>query len=175
MISLKELLTTYFSQLTLILAALGYMLKRVFDTISKKTEINHNLFQQKRLESVNNFFKTYAQTEQMWNSISTWDILEHKIPAKEMDSIIFPHINELKRNVLELQIYFDDKEHKSFVDILDNVNSINSKLSKVYFDYNPEKTYIDKSNEFLDHKFQKLKDNKNIFREISLTLKKMFK
>jgi len=48
--TITELLTTYWSQVTLILIAIGslvfYFIKRHYDKSSKKTEINHGLFQQ---------------------------------------------------------------------------------------------------------------------------------
>jgi len=53
LMTIKDLLTIYWSQFTLILIAIGslvfYFIKRHFDKSSKKIEINHSLFQQNRL------------------------------------------------------------------------------------------------------------------------------
>lgn len=174
MISIEDILTKYWSQLTLVLLGIGYLLKRILDLRTKKYEINHSLFQQKRLETVNTFFSSYAKTEAMWTSIAIWDILKHKITAKELDQIVFPHINELKRNILELQIYLSSDDHKLFTQIMDNVYEINRKLSSVYFDYNPDKNVISQSNGFQSFRDKKLKENETIFKQISENLKRTF-
>lgn len=169
-----DVLTTYWSQTTLLLFGLGFLIKRILDIRSKKVEINHGLFQQKRLESVNNFFTNYAKAEQMWTSIAIWDILENRIKSKEIDQIIYPHLNELERNILELQIYFAESDHRHFAEIMENLHEINRKLKKVYFDYSPETSVINRSNEFQFHCDKKLKENKEIFRKLSPIIRATF-
>jgi hypothetical protein len=71
---LKDIFTTYWSQVTLILLAVGYLIKRGLDIKSKKTEINHSLFQQNRISSVKTFFSKYAKTELMWNQLAIYEI-----------------------------------------------------------------------------------------------------
>lgn len=171
---LKELFTTYWSQLTLLLLGIGYFIKRGLDTISNKREINHNLFQQYRLKAVNDFFSSYAKTEQMWKDLSIYPILEYKIDTKEMDKIIFGPVNELRKSVLELLIYFPEKDHKLFSDILNNVLSINGKLSEIYFKYDKETSVIVKSNEFGFFRDEKLDENKELFKQLSQTVKRTF-
>ena len=173
-ITLTEILTTYWSQTTLLLLGLGYLGKRILDTRSRKVEINHSLFQQKRLESVNTFFTNYAKAEQMWTSIAILDILKNRIESKEIDQIIYPHINELERNILELQIYFKESDHKHFAEITDNLHDINRKLKKIYFEYSPDNSVINKSNEFRFHCDDKLKENKNILKKLSPIIRATF-
>ena len=172
---LKELFTTYWSQTTLLLLSVGYFIKRIFDLISKKKEINYNLFQEKRLNAVNVFFQTYSEVEQMWTALSIFDILNNKLSAKDIDEIIFPSLNKLKRSVLELQIYFEDKEHFLFNNILDNSFNINEKLSQIFFDMNSDKTITQKSNDFYFYKINKLKENTVIFKKISIFLRDTFR
>jgi hypothetical protein len=173
--NITELFTTYWSQLTLILLGIGYFIKRVFDNISNKREINHNLFQQNRIDSLNRFFKAYSKTEQMWTSIAIWDILDHKLSAKELDNIVFPLLNELKASVMELQIYFKDKDHKHFEDIVQNIILIKGKLGEVYFDFNPDRNIITNSNNFQYFRDDKLKENEKILKNISQMIQKTFK
>lgn len=59
--TLEQIFTTYWSQTTLILFGIGFLIKSSIDLSSKKTEINHNLFQQKKLESINSFFQIVLQ------------------------------------------------------------------------------------------------------------------
>lgn len=171
---IEELLTTYWSQIILLLSFVGYFGKRIFDNKSKKREINHTLFQQYRLKSVNDFFTSYAKTERMWQDLSIYSILEYKIGTKEMDNIIFEPINELRKNILELQIYFPEKEHKIFEKILDNILSINGKLSSIYFNYDKEISPIVKSNDFGFFRDEKLKENNELFKEVSKIIKRTF-
>jgi len=173
-ITTRELLTTYWSQLTLLLLGAGFIIKRILDTRSKKVEINHSLFQQKRLESVNSFFTNYAKAEAMWTSLAIWDILENRLKSKEIDQIISPHLNELERNVLELQIFFKENEHKHFSEIMDNLHDINRALKKVYFDYNPNTTVIARSNEYQFKCEEKLRENKAIFKKLSTVIRTTF-
>jgi hypothetical protein len=172
---IDELLTTYWSQMILLLSFVGYFGKRLFDNKSKKREINHNLFQQNRIDSLSKFFKAYSKTEQMWTSIAIWDILDHKLSTKELDNIVFPLLNELKASVMELQIYFKGKEHKHFEEIIENIILINGKLGEVYFDFNPDKNIITNSNNFQYFRDDKLKENEKILKKISLMIQKTFK
>lgn len=130
---ITDLFTIYWSQLTLILIGIGYFVKRVFDNISSVRVINHNLFQQNRIDSLNRFFKAYSKTEQMWTSIAIWDILDHILSAKELDNIVYPLLNELKSSVMELQIYFKTSNFKHFEEIMENMILIKRKLGEVYF------------------------------------------
>jgi hypothetical protein len=174
MVTLKEFLTTYWSQTTLILIGVGYLIQRTLNLKAKKLEINHGLFQQKRLESVNDFFSSYAKTEQMWIHLAIYDILNNRLDAKEIDNIIFPHINELQKDVLKLQIYFDENDHKLFREILQNIKDINSTLMEVYFDFDPEQNTTLKSNAFTSTRNKKLNENEILFRKLSLILKRTF-
>jgi hypothetical protein len=170
-----ELLTIYWSQFLIVLAGLGYLLKRILDLRSKKTETNHSLFQQNRLSAVNRFFENYSKSELMWNQIAIYDILERKLSAKEIDKIIFPVLNELDKNLLELMIYFDEKEMRNFKIIVENIKSINRALSSIYFDYNQDKTIINKSNEFTLAKDKVFLSNEKILIELTASIKQTFK
>ncbi|WP_405604168.1 hypothetical protein [Polaribacter sp. Asnod1-A03] len=171
---IQELLTTYWSQFTLLLLGVGYFIKRVFDNISNKREINHNLFQQHRLNAINKFFTSYAKTERMWNDLSVIPIFEYKINTKEMDKIIFTPIDQLRMNILELQIYFPEKEHRIFKDILKNVLKINGKLNSIYFSYDKETTVTVKSNNFSFVRDSKLEENEKLLEKLSEIIRKTF-
>jgi len=171
---IEQILTTYWSQTTLILFGIGFLIKNFIDLKSKKTEINHSLFQQKKLESINTFFSNYASTRQMWIDIPIYDILENKMTSKEIDKYIFPHLNEIRRNVLELKIYFNETEHKNFQIILDNLHLINAKLSAEYFDFEQDKNIVNKSNNFQNFKADKLKENELLCEKIGSKLQKVF-
>lgn len=168
--STEDLLTTYWSQLTLFLLGIGYIVKKFFDTIFFKKESNYKLFQQNKIDSLNRFFTNYSKTEQMWTSIAIWDILSYKLSAKKIDEIILPLMNELKSSELELMIYFEDKEHEYFRQIVKNIEAINDKLSEVYFDFDEDKSIIQKSNNFQGFRDIIFSKNTKIFKEIIKTI-----
>lgn len=174
-ITINDILTTYWSQVTLILFGLGFLLKSIIDLRSKKTEINHSLFQQNRLSSVNTFFTNYAKTEAMWNSISVFDVLEKNMDAKDIDDFIFPNLYELRRNVLELNIYFDEDKLKNFLDLYHNMNRIQSKLGEMFFYNKKDKNVVQKSSEFKLFRDQIFKENEIIYKKISTQLQNTFK
>jgi hypothetical protein len=172
--TIEQIFTTYWSQTTLLLVSLGFIIKSFIDLRSKKTEINHNLFQQKRLESANIFFSNCATTERMWKDIPIYDILENKLTSKEIDAYIFPHVNEVRRNVFELRIYFDAKEHNDFQLILKNMELINGKLSEQYFNYDKEINTITKANNFQYALDDILRENALIYERITNCIRKAF-
>lgn len=152
----------------------GFLVKSFIDLRSKKIEINHNLFQQKKLESINSFFSNCASTSQMWNDIPVYDIFEHKKKSREIDEYVFPNINNLRRDVFELKIYFKENEHKNFELILDNMLLINSKLSEEYFSFDKEKNVLKKSIDFQNFRDDIVKKNELILKKISFNLRNEF-
>ena len=171
---LKDLLTTYWSQMTLLLLAVGYFVKRIFDNKSKKIEINHSLLQQNRISSLNKFFANYTIVELLWNQIELFNILSKKIEPKEIDAIVFPPINDLKKSLLEMKILFNRNDFSQFEIITDNIISINQKLSQLYFDINCEQNINSKSCDFEIYKMKILKSNKVLLEGVCSRIRKSF-
>ncbi|QQU04750.1 hypothetical protein [Myroides odoratus] len=172
--TIDKLLTLYWSQMAFLLLGLGFIIKSVISLRTKKIEINHNLFQQKRLETLNSFFSNCATAERMWKDIPIYDILSYKITSKEIDKLIFPIVNEIRRNVFELKIYFELDTYKEFEMILKNMELINGKLSEQYFNYNPEVNIITKANNFQFTLDDILKENELAYNRIAKNIKKKF-
>ena len=173
--TVKDLLTTYWSQVTLILLAIGYLLKRLLDIKSKKTEINHSLFQQNRIIAVKSYFSIYAKTELMWQQLSIYEILEHKLPAKEIDKIIFPSLNALQEITLELKLYFEEDYQKYFEQLTFGIKSINGKLLGLYSSLNLEKNTTEKVNDYDSFKENIFIKNKDLMDELCLKIKDLYK
>ena len=168
---IEKLFTTYWSQFTLILLAVAYFIKRFFDLKTKKIEITYSLFQQNKINAVNQFFSNYAKVEHMWHQLSYWDAIEHKISSKELDIMIWPSLNDLKKSVLELKIYFSDIDYKDFENILSNFLAINKNLSDNYFNNSKTEDIIKKTNNFLHFKEVKLKENSVILKNLSKNIR----
>jgi hypothetical protein len=173
--TIEQLFTTYWSQVTLLLVAVGYFIKRFFDQNSKKLEINHSLFQQNRILSVSNFLKAYGKTEMMWREMAIYRILDNKLDANEIDNIIWPPLNEMKKSVLELKIYFDKETHTDFEKMLDGFLAINRKLSELYFGGESDISLMQKSNTFHFYKEEKIKENDALLTHICENIRKIFK
>jgi hypothetical protein len=176
----KELLTTYWSQLTLIFVGIGslifYFTKRYFDNKSKKIEINHSLYQQNRLKSINRFFGNYAKAERMWSQIALYDILSRKLAPKEIDKIISPVLNELKKNLLELRIYFTETDYKIFNLLVDNVFAINNKLTQLYLlEYDRTITFADKSGDYDLFRLKTYRENEDLLLKLSEIIRETYK
>ncbi|WP_299761144.1 hypothetical protein [uncultured Pontibacter sp.] len=135
--NLEKLFVEYWSQITLLLLAIGYFIKRFFDTKSRKVEINHTLFQQNRISAVNNFYSSYAKAKLMWEQLAIYEILSREIDPKTIDAVVFPSLNDLNKNLLEIKIYFDEEETNYFDELVKGLMSINGKLHALYYDTKP--------------------------------------
>ena len=173
-LTLKEVLTIYWSQLTFLLLGLGIIIKIILDFISKKKEINHSLFQEKKLQAVNNFFEHLSKIEQHWIELPIFEILRKEIKPKELDDIQFPLISHLKQSILELQIYFKEKEHQKFKEILENTFEIRRTLSDVYLNYSPGEKTVERSNNFLLKREQIGEKNQEIIKLITRSIRNGF-
>jgi len=173
--NLEELFTKYWSQVTLLLLGIGYLIKRLLDIKARKKEINHNLFQQNKIDALGRFFSIYSKASQMWDHLSVFEILENKIAAKEIDKIIFPHLNNLEQSVFELKLYFDDDDHKLFENVSLNMLLINSKLCQLWMNFDEGYTIIQKSNDFGGFRGKVLRENRTIINELSTKVRLSFK
>lgn len=173
--TLKELLTTYWSQVTLLLLALGYLTKRLLDLKSKKTEINHSLLQQNRLIAIKSYFSSYSKVELMWHQIAIYEIFDKKLSAKEIDNLIFPYLNTLQEITLELKIYFKEDIHRYFEQLTSAMLSINSELQRLCSTLSLEESNVVNVNDYNYFKDEIIKSNKVIMDELCLRVKDLYK
>ncbi len=95
--TLKEILSTYWSQTILALAAIGYFVQRIYELKLKKEESRHSLFQERKINTIMKFLFYYAKVEQMWQHIPYIAIIQNIHTAKEIDEMIWPLMNDLQR------------------------------------------------------------------------------
>lgn len=162
------------SQIPMFILAISYFVKRYYDLKSKKVEVNHSIFQQNKINSINRFFSNYSEVGHMWHKLPIWDILEYKITSKELDEIVWPSLNELKKSVLELKIYFNNDHHKYFQELLDNYLLVNNNLGRNYFDYNKDKKVTQKSNDFTSFLKNTSEKNEKLLDDLSRIVRKSF-
>lgn len=171
---IKDILTTYWSQSVLLILGIAYFVKRLFDNKSKKIEIKYSLFQQSRITAVNIFFSNYAKVEFMWHKLAYWDILEHKIPAEQMDEAIWPPLYALKQSVFELKIYFAANDHKYFDKLYANFLSLNSSLLNSHMEYSKDKSTIQQANSFTALRDKIFRENNEIIDELTTRIRKPY-
>ncbi|KJF44640.1 hypothetical protein [Draconibacterium sediminis] len=170
----KDLLTTYWSQMTLVLLGIGYLIKRVLDIKLKKREINHDLFQRNRIGVVNRFFESYAQMELVWEHIAVYEILNRKYSTKEIDEIIFPSLNKLSNILFELKIYFAKSDMSNFEEVVEGMKKINSRLSELYFRHSKEDKVTEKANDFWIYRREVLKRNSELIEKLCINIRKTY-
>lgn len=171
---MREIFTVYWSQVTLILLGIGYLIKRILDNKSKKKEINHSLYQQNRLIAINNFFRNYSTVELMWKQIHIWAIISNKKTAEEIDQYIWPSINSLKTSIIELQIYLDEDDNKLLDQVLENILDINQELSLIFFQPNNNELLVTRTNKFIYYRDEIVKKNNDIIKVLANKIRKLF-
>lgn len=95
--------------------------------------------------------------------------------VNQIDSIIWPPLNELKKSVLELKIYFEGETHSNFEKLLDRFLSINTKLSNLYFGGSSDLTLIQKSNSFHSFKDSVFKENDALLTTVCKEIRQIYK
>lgn len=159
-------LTDYWAQISLLLLGCGYLIKTIINSINKKKEINHSLFTQCKLDAVKRYLDAYSETVLLFKNLPLYDFFEHKISTTDIDNIIHPPLDNLKRATNAIQLYFEESTFAKFNDITENIFSINSKLSNIYFNYSEEYTTTQKSNDFWEVKINKLNENENLIANV---------
>lgn len=172
---ITDLLTTYWSQVILLLMILSYFIKRLFEIESRKVEINHSLFQQNRIQAVNEFLSNYAKVSLMWNQIAIYEILSHKLRPTELDNILLPSLTNLKKSLLELKIYFENEDHKYFENLTNAQTSINGKINELYFDSDKGRNPTALVNDFTDFRDKTMKGDLKRMDELCVIIRKIYK
>lgn len=133
--NLKELLTTYFAQIILVLGGFGslifYFIKRTFDLKSNKIEIKYSLFQQNRINAIQEFINSYKNIEQIYNEIDYGKIEKGECDEKELHIKFQPFFNKFRSAYSNLYFYFNPKEREDFKKIYLAVFEAYSLLSSI--------------------------------------------
>jgi hypothetical protein len=172
---LHTIFITYWSQITLLCAGIGFFIQRYLSLKSKKAEINFSLFQQKRLDAVNRFFQNYSILQSVWHQLPIWNIFERKITGKQIDEMIWPFLNNLQGSIHELKIYFPEDQHPDFQQIYNNFLKINGVVAGNlrYNDQSKDVTHKVNDYEFLREDINK--KNQELIEKISILVRQSFK
>ncbi len=165
----------YWDKILILTGVFGYFGKRFFDLKSKKLEINHSLFQQNRITAVSLFLMDYSRTVLMWQQIAVYKILANELSVSEIDNIIWTPLNDLKKSVLTLRIYFDGDMQEKLEKILDGFLSINEFLNNEYSSAGLNSTIISKANAFHAKKDKILIENDVLLTSFCVGIRDIFK
>jgi len=171
--SIEALFTTYWSQLTLLLLAIGYIVKSFLDSRSKKIETTHSLFQQNKIRVINDFFQNYAKVELMWNNLPIHEILRHELNFNEIENFTLPTLTELGKTTMLLKLYTNSKECKDFESLNSKMWKIYKKLLDMYFSESNESIIV-KSNAYYNLMNDNFKVNREIMESLCERVRKTF-
>ncbi len=117
---------------------IGIIVKWIFDYFYARKKITYQKFEDHRFEAVKEFFSIYSSCQKMWLGLDHNKIFNlSEISNKELDSIIWVKLQELKAANTLMPIFFDDKISSSF----DSITQRNLKLSKDLFDLRYKSPY----------------------------------
>lgn len=144
MIKIQDLLTTYWSQVLILIGVVSYFGKRNFDLISKKKESVHSVLQQNRTAAIKMYFSAFAKVELVYNNFNGYDWINCKRNCGEFNSTVKSELNELRSVQLELQLYLTAKEWGYLQAINTTVNVMNTLVqSKIMLGVDDDKYYTE--------------------------------
>lgn len=109
---MKEFIINYWSQLTVLLGLIGYILKTVFDFRIKSKELRFKYYYEIKAKKI---IEIYAKVVELQVIIDR----RKKGNATNFESNIFKHRIELDRYYWESSFYLTDKSEKAFKSFLE--------------------------------------------------------
>jgi hypothetical protein len=167
-ISIKEILTIYWSQTVLIIAGFGYLIKRIFDLRTKKIEIKQNLFQQNRMNVIMRFMESYIKLQQFYRQIC-----QPEFNLKEQTTQVFHEslsriLEELYASFFYLRLFLDPLEQARYSDLMNEMRNISTTIkesAKKTPENAPLRSEVDVK-DFIDGKLRVNNENFKIISEI---------
>lgn len=129
-ITLKDLLTTYWAQTVLIVAAVAYLIKRALDERSKKIAIKHELFQQKRNGIITQFLDAYIELQKLYRQILNPSFDIQTITSKDHLSRVDERFEELYAAYFRFRIFVDPMEQTRYSDLVTVMRNISVEINQ---------------------------------------------
>jgi hypothetical protein len=174
-ITIQKILEDYWSQILLLLTAIGILLRMVLTFFLKKKEINHGVIHKNRMDALIRFFNAFAELKSMWVKLPIFQIFRNEITSNEIDGQIQPPLNNLEASIIELQIYFDGELYDKFKSIENNMFKMNRKFLNIAHEVDQNRTLTNKTNDYIIFRQDIEKKNADILKEISRKLSKKYK
>jgi hypothetical protein len=135
-ITLKDILTTYWAQTVLLLATLGFLLKRIFDIRAKKIEVKQSLFQQNRNTAIVRFIDKYIGLQSLYRQFLSQTFDSNKIGNIDFNKLIEEKYEQLYASYFYFKIFLDLLEQARYAHLVTEMQNIFSKIidtsTKIY-------------------------------------------
>ena len=128
-----EFITKYWSQILLLIGAVGWIIKTVCETYLRKREMKYNFFYSSKVDSIKNLLNMYHQYERFFSDCPYYKISKGEINAIGLDEMITPFKIKYFSAHNELILYFTGKELEKFKLIKHNLNIVHDALGKLLF------------------------------------------
>ncbi|MES2328581.1 MAG: hypothetical protein V4539_03195 [Bacteroidota bacterium] len=129
-ITLRDLLTTYWAQTVLAVAAVAYLIKRILDERSKKIAIKQELFQQKRNAIVMQFLDAYIELQKLYRQILNPSFDIQTITSKDYLLKVDEKFEELYAAYFRFRIFVDQMEQTRYSDLVTAMRNILVEINK---------------------------------------------
>jgi len=172
--SVTDLLTTYWPQVTTLLTGAGVLIGWQLNIRGERIKTRDALFQEKKLNALEDFFAATAKLERMWRDLPVISILNDKYTPAEIRKMILDDLRELKQKIYIVSLYISPEELRLFEEVNDKMNNINSGLNLVYFNRKVANGFILESDfEFCKHR--NLTDTYDLLQQISQQVRLSYK
>ena len=135
-ITLKDILTTYWAQTVLLMAVIGFLLKRIFDLRTKKIEVKQSLFQQNRNTAIIRFIDTYIGLQSLYRQILSQTFDNNNIGNTDFNKLADEKYEQLYSSFFYFTIFLDPLEQARYADLVTEMRNISTKIidtsTKVY-------------------------------------------
>ncbi|RZK06554.1 MAG: hypothetical protein EOO46_15175 [Flavobacterium sp.] len=130
-ITLKDILTTYWAQTVLLLATLGFLIKRLFDLRTKRIEMKQSLFQQNRNIAIIRFIDAYVGLQGLYRQILSQTFDLNKIGNSNFYNLIDDKYEQLYSSYFYFKFFLDPLEQVRYADLVKEMQNIFSKIADV--------------------------------------------
>lgn len=168
---MKELITDYWAQISLMTIGAGYFIKIILDYLTKRKEINHSLFQQNRIDTLKEFLTSYSETLVMLNSVPITDIASKKIPIEKTNEILLEPLSRLEAVTVTLGLFLDKSSHKEISRVPENINQIAIDI-KMLYTFKLDENTPNRINSIIHRRMRLTEDNNIIITKIIQDAKK---
>ena len=130
-ITIKEILTTYWPQTVLMIAAVGFLAKRLLDLQTKKIETKHSIFQQNRNTAIMRFIDNYIELQGLYRQILTqkfeFDLIQNEDFLKSLDE----KYEQLYSSYFYFKFFLDPLEQTRYSDLIIEMRNVSDEIMTV--------------------------------------------
>lgn len=150
-------ISLYWAQISFVAISIGYLYKEAHAFYLKKKEINHSLFQKRKLDSIDEYIKACVKYKQAVSNASLYLILIGSTPIEDLDNTLTVSINGVRSANGMMELYFDKNIFSKFQKITNELNSIDYQIYRITSRSNRKENAAVYSNEFEVFKIEKYK------------------